>query len=144
MRYSHGLEYKISKSGVAVLFGIGNCADEHINVPPEVEGYPEVGIGEKAFARCNQIKSVSLPLSVTYICNSAFAWCRHLCEIKSLNLIEIGDRAFMGCDRLSNVSFGNKLTSIGNKAFAYCPSIFAVALPNSLTRLGSAAFEVFR
>ena len=140
MRYSHGLEYTVSKDGVAVLCGIGNCTDEHIVIPPEVDGFTVVGVENKAFYR-SQIKSIELPSSVRFIRSQAFAWCRQLVEVKALNISEIGDRAFMGCDKLLNISFGNRLESIGQKSFAYCPSLLSIALPNSLTRLGSASFE---
>ena len=141
MRCSHGLEYRISADGLAVLCGIGICTDEHVSIPSEVDGYPVIGIAEKAFVRCEQIRSVSLPLSVTFIDNQAFAWCRNLTDVRALNLFEIGDRAFIGCDRLSSISFGNKLEVIGEKAFSYCSSLSSVALPDSLVRLGSSAFE---
>ena len=140
MRTSCGLEYKVLDSNSAVLVGIGDCSDEHIIVPSVIRGYNVVGISEKAFCRTG-IKSVSLPLSITYVSSQAFAWCRDLVEVKALNICEIGNRAFMGCDKLSNVSFGNKLEYIGDKAFAYCPSLTSVALPNSLKALGSSAFE---
>lgn len=141
MRYSHGLEYRVSKSGVAVLCGIGNCFDEHIVIPSSVEGYAIVGIGEKAFARCLQVKSVTLPSSICFVSDNAFAWCRNLTEVNAHDISEIGNRAFMGCDALASVSFGDRLERIGEKAFAYCPSLISVALPDSLTRLGVAAFE---
>ncbi len=140
MRISYGLEYVVMKNGVAVLRGIGNCLDEHIIVPSSVQGYPVVGVAEKAFARSTQIKSVVLPKSVEFIEPQAFAWCRELVEITS-NASEIGDRAFMGCDRLAKIDFGENLERIGEKAFGYCPALISVALPDSLTRLGSAAFE---
>lgn len=141
MRYSHGLEYRVSKSGVAVLCGIGNCFDEHIVIPSSVEGYTIVGVAEKAFARCLQIKSVTLPSSICFVGDKAFAWCRNLTKVNAYGLSEIGGRAFMGCDTLASVSFGDHLERIGEKAFAYCPSLISVALPDSLTRLGAAAFE---
>ena len=141
MRYSHGLEYKVSKSGVAVLCGIGNCFDEHIVIPSSVEGYTVVGVSEKAFARCLQVKSVTLPSSICFVGDNAFAWCRNLKKVNARGLSEIGSRAFMGCDALTDVSFGDQIEKIGEKAFAYCPSLISVTLPDSLTRLGSAAFE---
>ena len=140
MRISYGLEYVVTKNGVAILRGIGNCLDEHIVVPSSVQGYPVVGVAEKAFDRSTQIKSIVLPESVRFIESQAFAWCRELVKI-TLNVSEIGDRAFMGCDSLSRIDFGEKLELIGEKAFAYCPAIVSVALPDSLTRLGAATFE---
>jgi hypothetical protein len=141
MRYSHGLEYRVSKSGVAVLCGVGNCFDEHIVIPSSVEGYTVVGVSEKAFARCLQVKSVTLPSSICFVGDNAFAWCRNLKEVNARGLSEIGSRAFMGCDALTDVSFGDQIEKIGEKAFAYCPSLISVTLPDSLTRLGAAAFE---
>lgn len=140
MRVSYGLEYLVTKSGVAILRGIGNCLDEHIVVPSSVQGYPVVGVAEKAFARSTQIKSIILPESVSFIEPQAFAWCRELISI-TLNVSEIGDRAFMGCDRLAKIDLGERLEQIGEKAFAYCPALISVALPETVCRLGSASFE---
>lgn len=141
MRVSRGLEYAVSKSGVAILRSIGNCTDEHIVVPSAVEGYPVVGVAEKAFARSTHIKSVTLPASVRFIEAQAFAWCRELTYVKLTSTHEIGTRAFMGCDKLSWVDLGNALEEIGEKAFAYCPALSNVDLPDTVSRLCSAAFE---
>ena len=140
MRVSCGLEYTVMKSGIAILNGIGNCLDEHIVVPSEVCGYPVVGIGEKAFTRSLQIKSVTLPASVNFVESQAFAWCKELIFIKISGAAMISDRAFMGCDKLKLVSL-EATEVIGEKAFAYCPALNYVTLPDSLQRICPSAFE---
>lgn len=141
MRTSKGLEFNILDSGVAVVSGIGYCENEYITVPEKIEGFSVVGVAEKAFCKSLQIKSITLPDSVKYIDDEAFAWCHELKSIKFEGILEIGERAFMGCDKLSEMSFGNELEVIGEKAFAYCPSIIAVELPDSVSFLGSSSFE---
>ena len=93
MRRSHGLEYRLSDNGAAVLCGIGSCESDFIYVPESVDGYTVVGVTEKAFCRCEQIKGVVLPSSVRSIGAQAFAWCRNLESIVLDGAVEIKDRA---------------------------------------------------
>ncbi len=141
MRRSHGLEYKLSDNGAAVLCGIGSCESDFIYVPESVDGFTVIGVEKKAFCRCEQIKGVVLPSSVKYIAAQAFAWCRNLESIVLDGAVEIKDRAFIGCDKLSKVKFGSALEAIGEKAFAHCPAVTEAQFPDSLELLGSGAFE---
>ena len=141
MNTSSGLDYTVINSNSVVVCGIGSCADEHIVIPSAVRGYTVVGIAEKAFLRSSQIKSVTLPKSVKFIDQQAFAWCRELIEVKIAAVTEICDKAFIGCDKLEAVNFGKSLEYIGKKAFAFCPSITVADLPDTVYRLSSASFE---
>ena len=70
------------------------------------EGSKLASIGEKAFANCTGLTSITIPDSVT----------------------SIGEYAFDRCDKLATVSFaeGTKLTSIGKNAFSYCLSLIHI------------------
>ena len=141
MNISRGLEYTVIENGVAILRGIGNCLDEHIVVPSTVQGYPVVGVAEKAFERNDVIKSITLPCSVENIGKMAFAWCRNLESVRAEGVICIDNRAFMGCDRLQILAFGDYLETIGDKVFSYCAFLTSLTLPRHTETIGTAAFE---
>lgn len=141
MKVSCGLDFILVEDGKAYISGVGSCTDEHLVIPSTYNGFPVVGICEKAFCRNNRIKSVALPCSVAHIADQAFAWCRNLEKVQFSAVEEIGNRAFTGCDKLVSVITGDFLTYIGDKAFAYCPAINSVTLPDSLRTIGISAFE---
>lgn len=138
---SFGLEYEIRRDGTAILTSIGSCKDACISVPQFVEGKTVVAVADNAFKGNLQIISVRLPLSVTYIGQNAFAWCRNLELVTGAGLVEIGAKAFVGCDSLADLGLGKKLRRIGAKAFAYCPALTSAYLPDSICEMGTSVFE---
>ncbi|MBP5418950.1 MAG: leucine-rich repeat protein [Bacteroidales bacterium] len=129
------------------------------------EGTQLKSIGSFAFWRCNALKSISIPTSVTAIDNYAFCGCNSLasvnipdgietigeetfmnCAITSITIpasvTSIGERAFSGCN-LQSVVFaeGSKLVSIGEQAFIFCYKLSSISLPEGLTTIGSNAFS---
>jgi hypothetical protein len=45
------------------------------------------------------------------------------------------------CNMLKSVRIGNSVTTIGSSAFNYCYSLASVTIPNSVTTIGSSAFN---
>lgn len=76
-------------------------------------------IGEYAFYKCRDLKTIELPDTVLSIENNAFRYCN------SLNSIE----------------FGNGITYIGSDAFSYCTSLTSITLPDSVTKIANGAFR---
>ena len=137
---SIGLEYSISKNCVTVC-SIGSCEDVDIVIPEFIEGKTVVAIADNAFTRNSDIKSVTLPQSLSFIGKSAFAWCRNLERVDAPCVIEICDKAFMGCDSLTDIGLSSKLRCIGDKTFAFCPSLTSASMPNGIIRMGASVFE---
>ncbi|MBR2238334.1 MAG: leucine-rich repeat domain-containing protein [Prevotella sp.] len=99
-------------------------------------------IGERAFAGCSGLTSVTIPNSVTSIGNFAFYGCSGLTSVTIPNSVtSIGDYAFAGCSGLTSVTIPNSVTSIGDEAFRNCRSLTSVTIPNSVTSIGDYAFE---
>ena len=99
-------------------------------------------IGERAFAGCIGLSSVTISDGVTSIGNYAFDDCFNLTSItipKSVTSIGIG--AFSGCSRLRSVTIPNSVTSIRDYVFNGCSDLISVIIPNSVTSIGSAAFR---
>ena len=68
------------------------------SITSEGQEYKVTTIGERAFAHCSGLTSITIPNSVT----------------------SIGDRAFENCSGLTSVTIPNSVTSIGNYAFSHC------------------------
>ena len=117
-----------------------------LNIPSRVtyNGYtlPVTSIGVGAFANYTNIKSVTIPNSVTRICDQAFYGCTGLTSITIPNSVtEIRGWAFYGCTGLTLITIPNSVTSILWGAFCRCTGLTSVTIPNSVTEIGSSAFE---
>ncbi len=124
-----------------------------------------VGIGDASFLD-NEITSVSIPNSVQWINEAAFAQCEYLSKVSlpssSLELIydyafyrchwlesieipdsvtSIGTAAFRGCSGLTSVKIGKSVYQISFLAFSECSGLTSVIIPQSVQRVGINAFE---
>ena len=103
-----------------------------------------VGIGTAAFFQCKAIEAVKLP-NVKYIGDYAFAECTSLLGYSftsfSSELETIGDYAFYGCILVDSFNFGTALEAIETYAFYGCVRLNEVALPDTLTKIGTRAFN---
>jgi hypothetical protein len=121
-------------------------------------------IGEKAFAGCNQLISVTIPDTVIEIKAGAFIgqiydnyqYLSNLTTVVlSANLETIGYRyskwydgyngqqeggIFENCAKLTNVTIPEGVKVIGGRMFARCKSLTTIALPKSLKGIGEFAF----
>ena len=104
--------------------------------------YPVESIGENAFRNCNNLRSITIPNSVTVIKNSAFYGCRSLTSINIPNgVTDIEVQALSGCTSLTSVTIPNSVTSIENNTFYGCTSLTSITIPNSVTSIGGSAFR---
>ncbi len=107
-------EHNIRKDGTIVT---------NLEIPAIVKNYAGkkykiTGIATELFADFQNLKSVTIPNSVTTIRKGAFD----------------------NCNNLKSVTIGNSVTTIGEKAFTYCDSLTSVSIPNSVTTIGENAF----
>ena len=107
--------YSVSDGKATVTKYTGSGGD--VTVPETLGGCPVTAIGACAFQGRKGLASVTLPDSVTYIDDLAFA--------------ESG---------LTHIDLGSGLTAIGRHAFAYCYLLTSVNLPDSVTYIGECAF----
>ena len=105
-------------------------------------GTSVIDISNNAFFNTSNMKSVTIPFSVTSIGNSAFKW-SGLTSVNIPNSVtSIGDYAFQNITSLTSLTFDSvsQLTTIGYQAFQFS-SLTSIILPASVITLGSYAFS---
>ena len=99
--------------------------------------------GEGFFSTGNSnVKTITLPNSITYIPYYDFAWLSSLTNITiSDSVTSIHRSAFLDCSSLTSITIPNSVTSIGETAFEGCRSLSNVVLGNSVKTIGENAFR---
>ncbi len=96
-------------------------------------------ISDCMFNRCNKLKTIILPNSVTSIGWSAFSCCAGLTSVTiGNNVTTIEANAFNNCYYLTNIIIGNSVTTIGSNAFGGCGTLKSIIIPSSVTSISSA------
>lgn len=93
------------------------------------------GIEEKCFySAFEEVISVELPNTLTYLGNGAFEGCENLKKVRlSENIVQIPDRCFAYCVNLSNVKIPNCVQRIGKNAFLKCERLEELVLPRNMS-----------
>lgn len=147
---SNGLYYDVKNSSECYVT-YKNSSDEpsysgEISIPSKVQ-YNEVeynvtGIVYKAFYNCNELTSIYIPNSVTFLPGSLFSHCTNLTTVRlPENTTYIPNAAFYECTNLRNISIPQNVTKIEDLAFALCSSLNTIELPNGLTSIGGGVFR---
>ena len=103
----------------------------------------ETEIAAYAFKSHTYIKKLIVPSSVKHIGFETFCGCSGLTEVvfsEGSQLESIGIAAFYGCSNLKQINLPNTLTTIGSHAFEKCPLDGGVAVPTSIKNAGKFAF----
>ncbi len=137
---------------------VGYDGDSSILTLPQSYNGKEYELYPYAFAKLQNITSITLPSciksisksafressvqniimtdAVTIIHDNAFAYCQSLQNINlSNNLTEIDEEAFLYCISLKSIDFGNKLRKINVNAFKNCVALKKIILPPSFIGL---------
>ncbi len=105
--------------------------------------YTVTGIGACTFYYGREnITSITLPTTLTYISEMAFFQCYSIKELVIPEAItRIEDYTFNYCMELERVNIPAGVTYIGTAAFNYCNSLLEATIPAGVTYLGSQAFQ---
>ena len=130
-----------SRVGTHVVTGIGDRAFfqdyllRHVSLPPTIRY-----IGEEAFAGAG-IERLKVPDGVTSMGRRAFASCGRL-RLASLpgTLTLVPEACFQGCGNLAMLGLGYGIEAIRINAFEGCTSLARVSLPETVRVVGNLAF----
>ena len=115
-------------------------SDEDVVIPDSFFGSPVSSLKSWAFANNSDIRSVTIPVSITEIPRGAFYNCTELTTVTMGNVTSIGNNAFEKCLYLQNIDLGNQLESIGDEAFYDCRRLKNLAIPATVTSIGEECF----
>ena len=139
--YNDCFAYKIINGNQVAIIGFTSDYTPHdVVIPAIIEECPVVEIADSAFYYCSQLKTVTVPTSVTKIGKMAFAGCAQLTEVKyadnAANVKEIDAYAFAYCVKLTAITLPNTLTTLGDGAFFECKALPAINIPNVVRGTG--------
>ena len=117
-------------------------SSEDVNIPSSINGLTVTKIGSNCFSNNDVIKTVKIPKSVKAIGERAFALCDLLesVSVSGSGLETIWGEAFRGCKSLTDVKLPDSLQYIRYLAFEGCKSLSSIKLPKNLKSIWSNAF----
>ena len=149
-----GTTYTVTKIGSGAFYGCGGLTS--VTIPNSV-----TEIESDAFRDCRGLTSMTIPNSVTKIGDGAFEGCTGLtkviindisawCNIEFLgyydgfhyhaNPLYYAHHLYLGDNEITDLVIPNSVTKIGNAAFEGCTGLTSVTIPNSVTEIGKYAF----
>ena len=159
-------EYNLdSEKNATITKYNGNVAA--LDIPDTIDGYKVTVIGLNVFKNRTELRTVTLPDSVTEIEADAFSGCSNLSNVKlPKNVTSIRRGAFNNCDQLTSIEIPKSLQTGGNYSggafencdnlkevtfeagtakiayclFNYCTGLETVAIPDGVTTIGDSAF----
>ncbi len=112
-----------------------------ITIPSTLCGYPVAAIGNSAFADCKNIKTISIPNSITSIGDGAFSGCTSLVNISIPSSVKhLGQEAFSGCYSLAKITLPANITVISDYTFSGCTALKDITISTKTSSIGKGAF----
>ncbi|MBQ2883495.1 MAG: leucine-rich repeat protein [Alphaproteobacteria bacterium] len=134
--------FSLSEDGTHyIVSGLNQTEDSEITIPDTYQNLPVSSIEASAFRGCENLRSVTIPDSVTAIGDYVFSGCSNLSEIiLSKNIASISNYMFYKCSNLEDIVIPNGVYWIGKSAFEGCSSLKTIELPNTLVTVSNNAF----
>ena len=120
--FSQGLEYALNSDGTYyIVTGIGTCTDTELRIPEEYNGLPVKEVKGLAFARLEDIVSVNIPRTITFMGRFAFGYLKSLEKVyyNATNCVDLAD---WGADVFMNSGEEKGLTVTAGKDVEHIPA----------------------
>lgn len=133
------LQYNITDSGVRIT-GCDKSVKDLV-IPDTIGGKPVTVIDWYAFENHKNLRTVTIPETVTHISRFAFVHCTALETVNMpSSLYAIEQSAFLDCPKLQGIAFPDSLRVIEERAFSGCDSLTEAAIPADCQIVGDYAF----
>ncbi len=132
--------YEIRKTGITIT-EIYDTEQTSVKIPGTIDGKKVVAVGDGLFSSLSEMKSVTLPSSLTTIGEYAFSSCYELTSVsipKSVTTIGMG--AFEYCESLKSITIPGNVKRVPEEAFAECTALKSVTLSSGVTVIEPSAF----
>ena len=107
----------------------------------EGDDYIVTGISAQIFANNSNIKSITMPDTITHIDSGAFMGCTNLKTVKlSANLERLENSVFFNCNNLKEIILPDTLTYVGPQCFQNCSSLLEVTIPSGINYITDMSF----
>ncbi|MBQ8566546.1 MAG: leucine-rich repeat domain-containing protein [Clostridia bacterium] len=115
-----------TKDGKTILaYAIGKEADSFV-IPAGV-----TTIGDEAFSRSRNLKTITIPSGITKIGSYSFFYSGITAVVIPDTVTSIGDNAFTDCEMLNTVSIGSGIKEINTTIFLNCTAITSYQISES-------------
>lgn len=164
---SEGLEFALNEDGKSYYVkGHGTFEGEDLVIPSTYNGKSVTKIGTYAFGatsiqsqddaatraekqaelnRAANIKSLTIPETVTQVENFAFSNCKGLVSITIPDSVtEFTGYTFQYCSALTSITLPKDLKVIPSSMFAECTALTDVVMPENLEKINELAFWLCR
>ncbi len=122
-------DYEIVDGGASITSYKGS--DTEVVIPDTIGGAPVTSIGFYAFEAKDQLLTVTMPETVTKICECAFCGCTSLYSINiPQGMQEIQRGAFVDCTALTDMTIPASVTKVGEETFTGCTSLASLNIEN--------------
>lgn len=128
------------------MVGYTGAANEVLAIPETFSAdganYRVTAIDARAFAGCTNLKSVTIPDSVTTMGAHIFNGCTALESATLPSGIEIVQGStFYNCSSLKNISIPDTVTNIATYAFEGCASLESLVIPEGVVAIDNGTFR---
>ena len=128
-------KYDLNQAGDGVIIQKYKGTATAVVIPTEIEDFPVVGVGFKAFSETD-IVSVVFPDSDIWISASCFEECKSLQNVVlPKNLKTISESLFCGCTALKEIILPNNIEEIKDASFSNS-GLKAIEIPDSVYSIG--------
>lgn len=126
------------------IFSKNEYNTSSIEIPSEVnydnKTYKVTSIAPNTFHDCENITSISLPNTISFIGSQAFRNCNISTISLPDNIKSIETHVFYECKKLTSITIPEGVTIIKEGAFYDCVSLSSVILPSTITSIIPLAF----